>query len=172
MLLLAVFLATGCGSSESSTTQVEGAAHPTAETPSLNPGAAARAESICEESVRETTLLGRRLAQALAGSPSDDAIGSELVVPGIRILERELSRLERLEAAADSSEFDVYVDLFDPIIELAEQRVEAGRTDEPERGQALERLIAGLVDEQVAIARKLELGACSVGFTEALGGQR
>lgn len=169
---MVVILAVGCGSSDSSTTQVEGSAHLTTETPSLNPRVAARAESICKESVRETTLLGRRLAQALAGSPSGDAIGSELVAPGIEILKRESTRLERLEAAADSSEFDVYVDLFDPIIELAEQRIEAGRADEPERGQALERLIAGLVDEQVAIARKLELDACSISFTEALGGHR
>jgi len=138
----------------------------------LSPERAARAEAICKRSVSEINLLGQRLADALAENPGGDAIGSDLVAPGIRILDRESSRLGGLQAESDSPHFDLFVGLFDPMIELAEQRLEAGRAAEPERGQTLERLIAGLSDEQVAIARHLGLDACSVGFTAALGGRR
>lgn len=138
----------------------------------LGPAQAAAAEAICQRSLREINLLGSRLATALANSPGRDAIGSELVAPGVRIVDRELSKLERLQATPESPQFSLYIGLFNPIIELAEQRLEAGKNDEPERGQALERLIAGLGDEQVATARRLGLNACSVSFTEALGGKR
>ncbi len=73
--------------------------------------------------------------------------------------------------ASDSSQFNLYVGLFEPTIELAEQRLEAGRSGEPERGQALERLIAGLGDKQVSIAAELGLDACEISFTKALGGR-
>jgi hypothetical protein len=138
----------------------------------LAPIQAAEAERVCGRAVDATRNLSRHLAQALAGNRRPDAVGSQLVAPGIRILNRESSQLEPIQAASSSVEFDAYVGLFQPIIELAEQRLEAGLNGEPERGQALERLIAGLTDEQVAIAKRLKLAACGIGFTEALGGRR
>jgi hypothetical protein len=172
LLLLAISLiAAGCGSSEKPPAQ-RGGRGTTTESASLDPKQATRAESICKQGLHEIGVLSRHLAQSLGNSPSTDAIGSELVAPGIKILDRKASRFDSLRAASDSPDFNLYIGLFDPIIELAEQRLEAGRAEEPERGQALERLIAGLGDEQVTVARRLRLDACTVSFTEALGGQR
>jgi hypothetical protein len=167
LLLALSLLITGCGDS---TTAPDHAPH-LAEITKLKPEQASKAEAACRQSVRETTALARRLAQALAEDPGVDAIGSQLVEPGIDILERESTRLKAIPMASDSSQFSLYVGLFEPMIELAEQRLEAGRSGEPERGQALERLIAGLGDTQVSIAAELGLDACRISFTKALGGR-
>jgi hypothetical protein len=89
------------------------------------------------------------------------------VAPGVRILDRKYSQLAKLERATDSALFKTYVNLMVPIIELGNQRFETGKAD-PERGKVLERLIAGLEDEQSALARSLGLKACSITFVQAL----
>jgi hypothetical protein len=172
LLLLAVFLSTGCGSSDSSTTQEEPVVNGGEASARLDRQLAAQVEGVCENTQREIDVIARRLASEISNPSGPDAIGEALVAPGIRILKQEASQLKGAQKAADSPQFETYVGLFEPIIELAELRLEAGKAREPERSHSLELLIAGLTEEQVTIARQLGLDACGVGFTEALGGQR
>lgn len=169
LLLLSVFLATGCGSSDSQTER-EGPAGADKQL-SAKPDAelAARSEAICKDAQREIKALGRGLAKRISGASGLDAIGGALVAPGIRILARESSRFARLEEPSNPPRFQTYTGLFDPIIELSQQRLDAGRAGELSRGHEIELLIAGLTEEQAAIARELGLSACGVDFTQALG---
>jgi hypothetical protein len=173
LLAAACLAAAGCGGTETSDPREGRVVDSGAESAALgDKELAAQIEGVCKQTNREIGLLGRRLAQNLAENPGWDPLAGALVRPGVRILKRESSRLNDLQAPSAPAELYVYVGLLDSIIELSEQRLEAGRADEPERGKALELLIAGLADEQVASAQRLGLDACSVSFTQALGGQR
>jgi hypothetical protein len=95
-----------------------------------------------------------------------------LVRPGTKILDRESSRLRELNDTPESGPVEIFIGLFDAILALAEQRIEAGQAGELERAHSLELLIADLAEQQSAAARRAGLRACMVGFTQALGGQR
>ena len=169
LLLLFMFLLTGCGSSDGPAAK-ESAAGAEKELPAKADAAlAARSEAICKDTQREIKKLGRGLAQRISAASGLDAIGEALVAPGIRILTRESSRLARLEEPSNPPRFQTYTGLFDPIIELSQQRLDAGRAGELSRGRDLELLIAGLTEKQAAVARELGLSACGVDFTQALG---
>jgi hypothetical protein len=172
-LAVAAVLA-GCGGSESSDTSV---ANKTGTSAASGPESsvqtvryAKQAEKICAHGVRETQALGRRLAGVVSSSPTPEAaITNGLVKPGIEILEREGSSLRSLGQPPDSS-WQILVGLFDPIVELAHQRLQATAAGEPERARELEQLIGRLEGERTAAARQLGLDSCSVQFTRALGG--
>ena len=77
--------------------------------------------------------------------------------------------MRKLGPPPPSRSLEIYLGLFDPIIELARQRQYVGAT-EPERAQKLDLMIAALTDEQAAAAHQADLPACGVKFTRALGG--
>lgn len=172
MLLAAAFALGGCGSSDggppSKEVQASLAPPPIGK---LHGNAADRAEAICRDDLEKVDVLARRLPEELANNRGPNAVTELLVTPGVRILNGEAKDLESLESAA-SPGFELFVGLFDPVIELAEQRVEAGNAGDTSRAHSLELLIAELQDEQSTIARRLGLKACAINFTEALGGRR
>jgi hypothetical protein len=169
LLLSVAFLASGCGSSDTPTAE-QGSADPGEDSPAkLAPELAARSESICRDAQREIRGIAHGLPERISGAAGVDAIGEALVVPGIRILKRESSRLATLEEPSNPSRFETFTGLFDPIIELSEQRLEAGQVGELSRAHALELLIAGLTEDQAAVASGMGLSACGVDFTQALG---
>jgi hypothetical protein len=130
-----------------------------------------RAEAICRQSVRETHTLGQELSQTASHSTSiQDTIARGLVKPGIGILSRQASRLRGLRPIPSSRDLYVYLGLFDPIIELSRQLLQAGETGNTAQSHNLELMIAGLGNEQSAAARHFGFRTCSVGFTSALGG--
>ncbi len=130
-----------------------------------------RAEAICSRSAHEIHALGRALPRVFSQSGSyQKAITNGLVRPGIEILNTEAARLRSLGPAPSSRESEVFLGLFDPIIELAHERLRAGNSGDPEHARTLELMIASLEDEQSAAARGLGLHACSLEFTHALGG--
>lgn len=129
-----------------------------------------RAEAICRDGLRETRVLGRGLPKVLASSDSPQkGITNGLVRPGTEILSREATKLRNLEPVPNSRALEVYLGLFEPIVELARQRLEAGVGD-PEQARKLELMITSLEDEQSAAARQFGLEACAVEFIRALGG--
>lgn len=145
---------------------------------SASPGAAKidrgryidRAEAICRRSVREARAVGDALSQAVAGAASPQVgITTNLIRPAVEILDRESARLRSLGPAPPSQTLAVYLGLFDPIVELARQRLRAGLANEVEWAHRLELLIAGLADEQSQAAEQYGLGACSVKFAQAAG---
>jgi len=126
-----------------------------------------KAEGICRRSLAATRALGRRLPQILDGSSfAQEAVTSGLVKPGVAILSTEAARLRAL-GTPEADALQTYVGLFEPIVELGRQRLDA-EAGEIDRMHSLEQLIAGLEDEQSAIARRSGLKACAVSFNRAL----
>lgn len=131
----------------------------------------ARAEGVCRRGLRETRALGRNLSEIVANAASPQrGITNGLVRPGTEILSREAARLRGLRPRPDSQALEIYLGLFDPIVELGRQRLVAGNADDPDRAHSLELMIASLGNEQSVAARRFGLKACSVPFTRALGG--
>jgi hypothetical protein len=173
--VVVVVVLAGCGSTDgpgsATTTDSVGAhAHPPAT--AIDRGRyVGRAEAICRNGLRETRALGRDLPEILASSSSpQEGITSHLVKPGTGILSREAAKLRHLRPVPNSRELEIYLGLFEPIVELAHQRLEAGTAGELEQARSLELTITSLEDEQSAAAHDFGLNACSVEFTRALGG--
>jgi hypothetical protein len=174
VLAVAVILG-GCGSSDSGETE---AATETTSSTSRNAHSGVdparyskRAEGICARGVRETHTLGRRLAEVVSNSATPEAaITNGVVKPGIEILEREGNSLRSLGQPPDSRTWQVFVGLYDPIVELARQRLQATAAGEPERARGIEQMIGRLEGERSAAARQLGLDSCGVQFSRALGG--
>lgn len=174
VLAVAVILA-GCDSSGSGDTETatetrtsrSGEAHSGVEPARY----ARRAERVCARAVRETHRVGRRLSEVVSSSATPEAaITNGVVKPGIEILEREGSSLRNLGQPPDPRTWEVLVGLYDPIVELARQRLQATAAGEPERARNVEQMIGRLEDERSAAARQLGLDSCSVQFSRALGG--
>lgn len=128
-----------------------------------------RAEAICRRSVARTRALGRGLSKAVANAPSPaQGITTALVGPGIAILSREAAELRRLGTPPDSPALATYLGLFDPILELARQRFQAGSRGDIGQARRLELMIADLSAEQSAAAKEFGLRACSIEFSAAL----
>jgi hypothetical protein len=135
------------------------------------PTYARRAEAICERGVAKIQALGRRLPEIVSAAASpQEGINSGLVGPGIAILSAEAAGLRNLGTPPPSAALETYLGLFDPIIELARQRFQAGSAGDSGRARRLELMVADLNGEQSAAARQFGLRACGVEFNAALGG--
>ena len=173
LIALATAALTGCGGSRSATSETTDTVVPTHRTASdVDRGLyIAKAEAICRRGLRKTHALGRNLPEVLSSSASpQEGITNGLVRPGTEILSREAAGLRNIRPAPNSRALEIYLGLFEPIVELAHQRLEAGTAGELERAHNLELMIASLGDEQSAAAHQFGLHACSVKFTRALGG--
>lgn len=139
--------------------------------PTAHPRYFKQAEAICAQGIRETRLVGAKLPARIGQAPTPEAgVDTGLVKPGIAILDREATSLRRLEPRPGSSQLEIFLGLYDPIIALARERLRAGLAHERQRARSLELLIASLGDEQSAAARAFGFRACAVGFTRALRG--
>ncbi len=131
---------------------------------------AVRAEAICRRATSEAepliANLGRTVRQS--GSP-DQGIDRGLVRPGIRILEREDAALAKLNPTPESAVFSAYVGLFEPVLSLAHQRLEAGESLDYGTAHELEILIGSLTGEQTKLAASIGLVGCETDFFKALG---
>jgi hypothetical protein len=113
--------------------------------------------------------LGGKLADSLAKAPTPEVgVTDSLVKPGTEIIARQAARLRALRPRPESVALETYLGMFDPIVALAYQRLQAGNAHDPAQSHELEILIAGLAAEQSAAARSFGLRECSIGFTEAL----
>jgi hypothetical protein len=177
-LLLALATATalaGCGGSSgggSGTTPEAAGPGQDTTTPAANEALYVRqAEAICRRSVAKTRALGRRLPEIVTSAPSpQQGITNGLVKAGTAILSKEAADLRSLGEPPDSPALETYLGLFEPIVELARQRIQAGVAGDPERAHQLELIIANLGKEQSAAARSFGLRECSIEFNTALGG--
>jgi hypothetical protein len=130
-----------------------------------------QAETICARGIGETRAVGAQLPERIAHAPTPEAgIDTGLVKPGIEILDREATSLRSLEPRPKSSQLEIFLGLYDPIIALANERLKAGLAHEPQRARSIELLIASLSEEQSVAARRFGFHACAVGFTRALRG--
>ena len=84
--------------------------------------------------------------------------------PALPIVEANAKRLRALTAGATSSDFEAFVSLYDPVLALLRQRVEAGEAGDRDRSRALEAQIVELAALQQRLARAAGVVECDVDF--------
>jgi len=154
-------VASGCGGSD--------AANDNQSAPVGLPAAVAvSANSNCRYLRREAEAIGRG---ALAGYDPAKALQittERLVKPSISLLERVARRQQALEPKARNRWFDLYADLFDPIIVTAQERLREGRANDYGGARELEEQLTSLGLEQMNAARQAGLRDCDVDFQHVL----
>jgi hypothetical protein len=131
----------------------------------------AEADGICREMLRETRQLGRRFVKRAVEAGESNFLGAEtehIVKPGLVILRRTASRFRRLSAQSHDPSLAVYVGLYEPLIQLGELRLAAGRVDDLNEAKNLERQMEELGAEQRVAAQLAGLRSCEVDFLQAL----
>jgi hypothetical protein len=158
--ILAALALPACGGGSDSTEKTVAAA---------SPAVLAKANAICRDFRRETEELGRG---ALANPPSTtlELTTERLVKPSIPLLESAARRMQALEPAAHSPLFDLYADLFDPAIVLAQKRLAAGRTGDAVESKRFEDALSNIAEEQRRAAGGVGLPNCDVDFQSVLLG--
>jgi hypothetical protein len=165
----------GCGSSGSSAssggTASSPAANATADTGEPSAAYLAQVEAACTRSVAETEALTKRLPEFFAEAPNGNAaITRGVVGEGMKILAAEASRIRAAGPEPSGAPLSTFVGLFDPIVELAHQRLASGEAEDLNRSHELELLVTALSAEQAEAGEAAGLKSCSVDFTQALGG--
>jgi hypothetical protein len=158
LLLLTGVLAACGGGGESSSTVSE---------KRLDPVVVKRANAVCREFERELVAIAEG---ALANPPHTvlELTTQRLVKPVIPVLERTAARLRALRAQGTSPSFDLFVNLFDPGIVLAEKRVTAGEEGSIARSRGLEKQLTNLSETQRRAAANAGLADCSIDFSHVL----
>lgn len=162
LLLLAV---AGCGGgSDSGTGGSGGGGTGASATP---PAVVARADAICRQITRELRAIGHRAAHSTAVTGLEMTT-EDLIRPTIPVLAAAGRRLARLKAEAGNPSYDLFVNLFDPALVLAEKRLAAGRRNDHASAEGLEAQLTNLGETQRGAARDAGLDACAVDFQHIL----
>ena len=126
----------------------------------------AKAERICAGMIAQSRRMGARFREI--PQVEVDALTlttRELVKPAVPILESNAAKLRTLRPQANVT-FDSYVALFDPIVSVVRERVEAGEAGDSTRAHELELVLIDLSDLQRSLAREAGLKTCDVDFIE------
>lgn len=116
------------------------------------------------------TADSRRMAAEFARYPNEEGLPAlllttrQLIEPALPVLERSGRRLRALQKAGGSVAFGSYVALYDPIVAVVRDRVEAGEAGDATRAHALELQMLNLSDLQRQLAREAGLKTCDVDF--------
>jgi hypothetical protein len=172
LLVVALALAVaGCGGGDEETADTappatkEGAP-PKQDSPS-SLASVKRAEAVCGEMIAEAKRLGLALRNRKE-FPSDPLeLTTILIAPAIPVLATSARRLRALKDESADPDFEAYVGVYDPILALLRQRVEAGKGGDRERAQELESQLLDLIALQRQLARSAGLDGCDVDFIEA-----
>jgi hypothetical protein len=162
-LLTLIASISGCGGSGDDETEATPA--------KADPAIVAKADANCRQLRREAVKLARN---AFSGAPDPGVVTTRLVRPSLAVLESFARRQQRLARSSQNSEFQLYARLFEPIIVLAHQRVQAGLqyaagvTEASTVARGYEDLMSTVAEEQREAARRAGLEACSIDFIRVL----
>lgn len=160
IFVLLALLLVGCGEGSEETTQT------TTAQKGESRAYVAAADRICAGMIADS----RRMAAEFSRYPNDEGLRAltvttrELVEPALPVLERSGRRLRALERSTDSVPFGSYVALYDPIVAVVRDRVEAGEAGDETRAHALELQMLDLSDLQRRLALEAGLKTCDVDF--------
>lgn len=131
----------------------------------------AKAEANCKRLRRQVTRLGRR---AFPGAPIPTETTARLVRPSLRLLEVFARRQQVLAKSSGDPGLLLYARLFEPIIVLAQERIDvgerfaAGDTEAGTLTRGYENLMGTVAAEQREAAGRAGLRACAIDFTQVL----
>lgn len=171
LTLVALALA-GCGGGDDATTAPadRAPAKPPEQQPTVpsNDAYIEQAEAICADMVAEAGRLGAALRkrEEFPGDPLK-LTTRHLIAPAIPVVAASAKRLRALEDESTDPDFAAYVGVYDPILALLRQRVEAGEGGERERAKDLEAQIVNLAVLQQRLALAAGLDDCDVDFVQA-----
>lgn len=158
--LVALLLA-ACGDNNGGEDSAETVAKP-------SPAVLARANANCRYFLRETKRIGREALHNEPPSTTLDLTTERLVKPSISLLERVANQQQALEPAAHTPLFNLYANLFDPIVVLARKRLSTGQAEDYARSKELEEMLTGLGLEQRRMARLAGLSDCDLDYQRIL----
>jgi hypothetical protein len=163
LVALVALLLGGCGGD--STTTVSEAPGDASTAESGDRAYVAAADHVCAGMIAESRRMGTRFTNQPAGQGDALTLTTrELVEPALPILERSAGRLRALEGRANSLALKSYVALYDPIIAVVRDRVEAGEAGDATRAHALELQMLDLSEIQRQVAHEAGLKTCDVDF--------
>lgn len=156
----------GCGGGGEESSQPATASESAATRP-LTPALVSRAEAICEQLVSDAQRMGAAFRnRSDFGSNPLELTTRALFKPAIPVVEANAERLRKLTAETANSDFQGFVRLYDPILALLHERVEAGEAGDPQRARELEFQIVELATLQQRLAHSAGLNSCGVDFIE------
>jgi hypothetical protein len=163
LALTATVALAGCGGGGDETA---GATTARAATPTA-PAVVAKADRICRQIAHELRAIGHRAAHSSATNGLE-LTTEGMIRPTIPVLAEAGRRLKALKPAAGNPSYDLFVDLFDPALVLAEKRLAAGRRGDHTSSQGLEEQLTNLGETQRGAARDAGLVDCDVDFQRIL----
>jgi len=166
VLLIASLLVTGCGGGGESGDD-RGQAQQASRS-QLPASVTARANANCRVFLRGAKRIGRDAFESVPPTTILELATERLVKPSIPLLEQVSDRQQSLEPRANDPTFDLYANLFDPIVAIARERLKAGQAADPIRSKNLEKLLTNLGLEQRQAAREAGLRDCDIDFQHAL----
>lgn len=165
LVLTAMLLAAGCGGGGGESDANLGGP---GQSEALPAEIASRADSNCRDFLLEARRIGRKAFGDAPPTTILELATERLVKPSIPVLEGMAKRQQGLEPEADSSSFNLYAELFDPIVAIARERLAAGRAGDAAKAKRLEELLTNLGLEQRQAAREAGLADCDIDFQHAL----
>lgn len=164
--LITILAIAGCGSGGATSTEVTSAA-PTA-------AAATRqvreVEGVCRRMAAEAGRLGRKVLASTDVGEYESTLEfttEALVAPALPVVEKRAAELRAIRGDAAEPELSAFVNLFDPILALLDDRVQAGRQGESEEAHELELQLIDLGQIQHALAKEAGLKGCEVDLVGA-----
>jgi hypothetical protein len=163
--LLTALALVGCGSGGSGDEASTGGTAAAAPSPAVSNRQAHEVEKVCTQMAAEAQRLGRKV---LATTHSDEYESplefttEALIAPAVPVIEARAAELRAIRGAAAEPQLSAFVNLFDPILSLLEDRLRAGRQGDSDAAHKLELQLIDLGQVQHALAEEAGLKGCEV----------
>jgi hypothetical protein len=165
--LLAVLGVVGCGSGGGSSTDGTVAAAPST---AVSTRQAREVEGVCRRMAAEAGRLGRKVLASTDAAEYESTLEfttEALIAPALPVVEARAAELRAIRGDAAEPQLSAFVNLFDPILALLEDRLRAGRQGDSEEAHELELQVIDLGQIQHALAEEAGLKGCEVDLVGA-----
>jgi hypothetical protein len=129
------------------------------------------AEGVCSKMAVAATHLGTK-AHAVDPTSFESSLEyttEALIAPSQPVVERAARELRAILGSQADSNLTAYVNLFDPIAALIEDRVRAGRANNSQEAHEIELELLELSRIQQTLAKEAKLKSCQVDLIGAFG---
>jgi outer membrane murein-binding lipoprotein Lpp len=165
-LVVVACLLAGCGSGGGTTGATTTASTISAAAAKQQKG---EADAICTRMIAEAHRLGRKALAAGVGEYDNtlEFTTDGLIAPALPVVERSVRELRAVTTEAGEPQLDGYVAMWDPILSLLIERVQAGRQGEGEQAHQIEEQLIELAGIQKDLAKEAGLKVCTVNLIDS-----